>query len=528
MSNSSDNEKDQVNVELHSTFSKDNIHDRDAVLDHILSIDGRVVEVTGDVDEAMQFALDAEEIELSDEDSKKLLRKIDLYLLPIIMFVYCFQFMDKVSNSAASVMGFRTYYNMEGNMYSWVGSAFYLGYLVFEFPISYTLQKFPVAKTAGIFIIVWGVLLCLHSAAANYASIITLRTLLGALESSVTPAMVIITGQWYKKEEQFLRTAFWLACNGIGQLLSGSIGYGLLIHEDSLSIPGWKCLFIITGCMTILIGVLLILHVPDIPAKAWWLTPLERKQTVLRIKTNQQGFGNRHFKWHQFKEAILDINTWIYFFIAIGTDIPNGALTNFGAILLKGTFGYDSKQALLMGLPKGGVEFVGCIALSWCQRFVKHRLICAEFAMALTLASACMLAFATESPNARLAGYYLTSIAPVTMICNLSCFSSNVAGHTKKITVNAIYLIGYCVGNLIGPQTFIAKEAPKYTSGEVAMVICYSVDFVLIAWLYYNYWSENKRRDRLAAEGALKVPDIENIEFADLTDKENVMFRYQL
>jgi ACS family allantoate permease-like MFS transporter len=28
--------------------------------------------------------------------------------------------------------------------------------------------------------------------------------------------------------------------------------------------------------------------------------------------------------------------------------------------------------------------------------------------------------------------------------------SSNVAGYTKKTTVAAMYLIGYCVGNIIG------------------------------------------------------------------------------
>ncbi|KAG0686503.1 hypothetical protein C6P40_003927 [Pichia californica] len=148
--------------------------------------------------------------------------------------------------------------------------------------------------------------------------------------------------------------------------------------------------------------------------------------------------------------------------------------------------------------------------------------------MALTLIAVCMLAFAMQSPNARLAGYYLFYISPVGMICCLSCFTSNVAGHTKKITINAFYLIGYCVGNLIGPQTFIASQAPQYRGGQISMVVCYAVSTILIAWLYYNYWSENKRRDALLAEGTLELPDIENIEFADLTDKENVKFRYKL
>lgn len=118
MSASSIDEKDQVKVELKSTFSKANISDRDAILSHILFVDVNLVEVTGDVDKAIKFAVEAEDIELSDEDASKLLRKDDFFLLPVICFVYCFQFMDKVSTSSASVMGLRDYYNMKGDMYS--------------------------------------------------------------------------------------------------------------------------------------------------------------------------------------------------------------------------------------------------------------------------------------------------------------------------------------------------------------------------------------------------------------------------
>ena len=44
---------------------------------------------------------------------------------------------------------------MVGDMYSWTGTSFYLGYLVFEFA-SMLLQRFPVTKTVSVFIILWG------------------------------------------------------------------------------------------------------------------------------------------------------------------------------------------------------------------------------------------------------------------------------------------------------------------------------------------------------------------------------------
>lgn len=153
----------------------------------------------------MEFVDDGKQIEIDAKTNRRILRKIDMCLMPVMCLLYCFQFMDKLSNSFASILGLRDDLNMVGDMYSWTGTAFYLGYLVFEFPASLLLQRFPVVKTVSVFIITWGVILCLH-AVPDYAGFIALRTILGMLESSVTPAFVILTSQWYKKEEQFIRT----------------------------------------------------------------------------------------------------------------------------------------------------------------------------------------------------------------------------------------------------------------------------------------------------------------------------------
>lgn len=42
--------------------------------------------------------------------------------------------------------------------------------------------------------------------------------------------------------------------------------------------------------------------------------------------------------------------------------------------------------------------------------------------------------------------------------------SSNIAGFTKKQLTGAVVFTGFCIGNIIGPQTFITKEARKSLS----------------------------------------------------------------
>ena len=130
-----------------------------------------------------------------------------------------------------------------------------------------------------------------------------------------------------------------------------------------------------------------------------------------------------------------------------------------------------------------------------------------------------------KSNSARLAGFYLYLLGPLGFICCLSCVSSNVAGHTKKVTTNAMYLIAYCVGNLIGPQTFISTQAPGYTGAKVAIVVCGFVSLFTLIAIYISYYIENKKRN---SRPPVDMSHIENYEFADLTDKENPNFRYSI
>lgn len=50
---------------------------------------------------------------------------------------------------------------------------------------------------------------------------------------------------------------------------------------------------------------------------------------VERVRINQQGIGNKHFKMYQFKEALKDPMTWAFAFYALVADIPNGGISNF-------------------------------------------------------------------------------------------------------------------------------------------------------------------------------------------------------
>jgi len=76
--------------------------------------------------------------------------------------------------------------------------------------------------------------------------------------------------------------------------------------------------------LTICIGIIFLFVMPDNQLNARWLSKEDRILAVERVRVNQQGIGNKHWKYYQLKEALLDPITWAFVAYALIADIPNG------------------------------------------------------------------------------------------------------------------------------------------------------------------------------------------------------------
>ena len=247
---------------------------------------------------------------------------------------------------------------------------------------------------------------------------------------------------------------------------------------------------------------------------------------VERIRINKQGVGNRHFKWYQLKEALLDPLSWAFFFYALIADIPNGGISNFFSQLIVG-FGYTPEQSLLYGTPGGAVEIVFLIACGWAGDKYGNRILISMIGLLTAILGMLLIvALPLSSNSGRLAGYYLTQASPTPFVALLSLVASNVAGYTKKTSVAAMFLIGYCVGNIIGPQTFRPSDAPRYVPAEVTIIVCWGICLGILTFIHFYCVRQNKKKALIRA-----APDyikLENQEWLDLTDRENPEFIYTL
>ncbi len=102
--------------------------------------------------------------------------------------------------------------------------------------------------------------------------------------------------------------------------------------------------------------------------------------------------------------------------------------------------------------------------------------------------------------------------------------TNNTAGHTKRALVTAMMNASFALGNIIGPQTFRAKDAPTFKPARISLVCTWASSIAIALILVTYYVFENRRREKLYGPPPEEISEAQG--FAGLTDKENTDFRY--
>ncbi|OCL05979.1 MFS transporter [Glonium stellatum] len=502
---------------------------------------GAIVPNLQDADEALAFlenhpqaAAIAEAGNAILEDPvqlKKLERKIDWTIAPLLAAVYFLQFLDKTTLSYTAVMGIRTDTHLKGQDYSDLSMLFYIGFLAAEFPTQFLAQRISrLGLYLGVNIMIWGIVLGCHAACTTFAGLAVCRTLLGVFESCVAPILVLIIAMWYKKEEQGRRVSWFYVCNSLTMIFGGFLAYGVSFAKTNFA--SWRIFFLAIGAMTVIVGALVCVFLPDSPVKAKRFTDAEKVAALMRVKENQSGTQNSRLKKAQILETFKDLRVYLICLATLLSSIPNGGVSNFSSILLT-TFGYSSRQALILNTPGGAIGVCFVLLTGWLSDKWRDRSIVMLICIVPTILGAGLMI--GLDPNGipknkagLLAASFMTGTFGAAFMLLLAWNASNIAGHSKKVTTNALTLVSFAVGNILGTQTFQQKQAPGYISGKISIIATLSALclIVVLMRLYNDYL--NKKNERALAEmsGEEREELREKMAFADQTDRRNVFFKY--
>jgi len=288
-------------------------------------------------------------------------------------------------------------------------------------------------------------------------------------------------------------------------------------------------MFVVLGCVAAAAGVWALLSMPDSPMEVSWLTEAEKRAAIQRVAVNQTGIKNTHFKWSHIQELLVDPQIWFLTSMTILPSMSSGVISFYSTTLIR-NFGFSAQRSALLNMPSGAVSLLACLGSAYLGHKSENRaLVLAAFSLIAAIGSGLMSYLPSSHRVGLLAGIYLVNMETVTLYLTFCLTTANVAGQTKRVATNALIAGAFAVGNIIGPQLFKPKDAPQYIPAKIVLLVTQTVAAIIAVGLRIYYGWQNKARD--AAEKKEKesgeLKQVANIEWLNLTDRENKTFRYR-
>ncbi|KAJ6148105.1 hypothetical protein N7497_010087 [Penicillium chrysogenum] len=285
---------------------------------------------------------------------KKLVRKIDLYLMPSIFILYLFSYMDRSNIGLAKIAGMEEDLHLTSHQYYIAVIVWVIGYTISAVPSNMILCRTRPSIFIPIITFAWGSVAALIGAVRHQGQLIALRFLLGVFEAGFSPAVIFLISTWYRKNEQSKRFIIFLAAGiqsgAFGGVISGAITSTL---DGARGIRGWRWLFIVEGVATA--GVSLIVHwtLLDYPRSSRRLSSEERKLAQQRLMEDgiEQGDSTTQ-NTSIFILLLKALSNWRAWVLIPGyiTLSGAGAISYFYPTLIN-DMGYTSTNAQYMTAP---------------------------------------------------------------------------------------------------------------------------------------------------------------------------------
>lgn len=509
--------------------------------DQLLQGDHKKVSSYKEADELFKF-MEQHEPDfkpLNQHDSNKFDKKNFTYVLILVSIVTLILFMDKSTIGYTTILGIYDDTHITKSDFNNLNSIFYAGYLIAQWPCHILMQKLPIGKYLGVSIFLWALIIGLTAACKNYNQLMACRFFLGATESVVTPACEITLGMFLDtKQREIAQPVFWMT-TALAPLISSFIAYGLLIHASDTSTYPWRIFMAINAALSLILSIIVLIWYPDNPSNAKFLSTNEKIYLIKKIQqSTKSSIEQKTIKKDQIIETLKDPISWLF------------AAQSF-TLMLSNSLHYQQNQLYLdIGVDNLGSALVSAAGSVWdillyiiatfvIKKFPNQNGYIGTSCLIIPICSSiAMVTIPWNHKYALLANMILAgSTKGIAYIVALGWTTSSAAGYTKKLYRNVLFMIAYGVANIISPQLWNLKDAPRYyPSWIVQIVVSFFLNGVILLTIRFILNKRNDERKISIAdsdedyyiqndEGELERVDVAML---DLTDLQNKRFVYPL
>ncbi len=236
------------------------------------------------------------------------LRKAYWRLLPLLLLSYVVAYIDRANVALAKLQMTRDLPGFDNAVIGFGAGVFFWGYFLLEIPGSVMVERWSARKTLSRIMVTWGIAAALTATVTTPSGFYGARFLLGLAEAGFFPGVVIYLTHWFPARERARALSYFLIGTPIAQMTSPKITNALLKLGAAetiagtpsqgglfLGLHGWQWVFVAEGLPAVVLGLVVLVALPDRPRNAKWLAPDEREalERQLELEKARRAAGRR-------------------------------------------------------------------------------------------------------------------------------------------------------------------------------------------------------------------------------------------
>ncbi|KAI0181712.1 putative MFS transporter [Hypoxylon sp. FL1284] len=440
--------------------------------------------------------------EWHDDMTKKLIRKVDLHLLPMLILMYMLNFLDRNNLAQARLGTLEEDLGMTGTDFNLATSILFVGYILMQLPSNLLLTRVRPSVHLGVCMAIWGVISTAQAATRTFPALVVCRFFLGFAEAPYFPGGIFLMSSWYTRSELALRIAWFYCGHSLANAFGGLVGAGVLGNlSGAHGIAGWRWLFIIEGSITVFTALCSIFVLPDYPATTRWLTARQRAYARWRLVRDAGAADEAGASSLRAGVALALRDRRLYLFTLLQhASLLSQTFQYFFPTIVE-TLGYPPVQTLLLTVPVWVLVFLASILVTYTSgRFADRSF----HIIALVFISLAGNVIVVASLNTAVR-FFALFLLPLGAVPAYQILLAWVSGSFPRPLVKRSVVISFTnmvgnTANIYGTYMYPSSDGPRYLKGGAAT----AADCLLIAVLAVVARLVLSRQNReLAARDAL-------------------------
>ncbi|KAL8329679.1 hypothetical protein RB597_005112 [Gaeumannomyces tritici] len=412
------------------------------------------------------------------EVERRLVRKLDMLLLPPLWLLYVCNYLDRNNIAQARLSTFERDLGLVGNQFNVAVSILNVGYMVMQLPSNMMLARTRPSLYIPAWVALWSCVSAATAAANSFGHLVAIRFFLGFVEAPFAPGAIYLLSCWYPRRELATRQAVMLTGLPLATAFSGLIAAGVFASlEGARGLAGWQWLFVIEGAASLFVAFLSLVLLPDFPGQkrwgvmAWLLTDEEEAVAIERMKRDRVSLPAREAGVLKgLMIAVKDVRTWIFVFMTLAGHSAYGFINFFPTIVRGFKLGSNTLTLILTAPPYLAAAVVSLLlAISSDRRDERG------WHISIPQAVACVgfaITAATVNGPARYAAAFLYVCGTFTTVGIVFAWASSTLGETPEERACAIAIVSPLsqLGNIWSPYFFPSSDGPRFLMANLLML----------------------------------------------------------